>query len=59
MMAADFHADGSVSEPKAAFELEDRIGEFEPVGDRFLMVLRNDIDTPPVRVIANWQPPAK
>jgi WD40 repeat protein len=57
LMAADFHADGSVREPAVVFELGDRIGEFEPVGDRFLMVLRNDIETPPVRVIANWQPP--
>jgi eukaryotic-like serine/threonine-protein kinase len=57
LMAADFHADGSVREPALVFELGDRIGDFEPVGDRFLMVLRNDIDTPPVRVIANWQPP--
>jgi Tol biopolymer transport system component len=57
LMAAEFHADGSVREPAVVFELGDRIGEFEPVGDRFLMVLRNDIETPPVRVIANWQPP--
>jgi Tol biopolymer transport system component/predicted Ser/Thr protein kinase len=57
LMTADFHADGSVSEPKAAFELDDRVATYEPIGDRFLMVLRNDIDTPPVRIIANWQPP--
>ncbi|MDQ6802616.1 MAG: serine/threonine-protein kinase, partial [Acidobacteriota bacterium] len=57
LMAADFHPDGSVREPAPVFELGDRIGGFEPVGDRFLMVLRNDIDTPPLRVIANWQPP--
>jgi Tol biopolymer transport system component len=57
LMAADFHADGSVREPALVFELGDRIGAFEPVGDRFLMVLRNDIETPPLRVIANWQPP--
>jgi len=56
LMAADFHADGSVREPALVFELGDRIAGFEPVGDRFLMVLRNDIETPPVRVIANWQP---
>jgi len=54
-MAADFHADGSVSEPKVAFETDDRISTYEPVGDRFLMVLRNDIEaSPPLRVIANW-----
>jgi eukaryotic-like serine/threonine-protein kinase len=52
MLAADFHADGSVSEPKLLFELDDRIATYQPVGDRFLMLVSNDVDaSPPLRVI--------
>ena len=58
VMVADFH-DGVVSEPRVLFEVTDRIATYEPVGDRFLMVLINDIDaSPPARVIVNWHPPA-
>jgi WD40 repeat protein len=60
LMVADFTKDGTVSEPTLAFELDERILTFLPVGDRFLMVLRSDADgSQPVRIIANWQPPAK
>jgi len=60
LMVADFARDGIVSEPALAFELDERILTFQPAGDRFLMVLRSDADgSPPVRIIANWQPPAK
>jgi hypothetical protein len=41
------------------FELNDDIGGFVPVGDRFLMTLVNDNDAAPLRVITNWQPSAK
>ena len=58
IMAADFH-DGSVGEPKVLFQLSDRVAGYEPVGDRFLMVLVNDLEaSPPARVIVNWKPPA-
>lgn len=57
VMAAGFR-DGVVDEPKELFELSDRIATYEPVGDRFLMVLTNDLDaSPPARVIVNWRPP--
>lgn len=58
LMAADFH-DGAVSEPKVLFEVADSIAAYEPVGDRFLMVLFSAMDaSPPARVIVNWRPPA-
>jgi Tol biopolymer transport system component len=60
LMVADFHADGSTSEPAMAFELRDQIAAFQPMpaGDRFLMLLQSETEAaPPVRVIVGWQPP--
>jgi hypothetical protein len=58
LMAADFHADRSVREPSVLFEPGDRIVVSSSLSViAFLMVLRNDIDSPPIRIIANWQPP--
>ena len=44
-----------------AFQLDESIQQFEPMPDnRFLMLLYKDADaSPPVRIITNWQPPAK
>jgi Tol biopolymer transport system component len=60
LMAADFHADGKVTEPVALFQLDETIQDFQPMPDgRFLMLLYKDADASPlVRIIANWQPPA-
>jgi eukaryotic-like serine/threonine-protein kinase len=62
LMVADFHADGSTSEPTVAFELRDGISGFQlmPTGDRFLMLLQNEVDAAPAaRVIVGWQPPKR
>ncbi|HEY8130306.1 MAG TPA: hypothetical protein VII12_00325 [Thermoanaerobaculia bacterium] len=62
LMVAGFNADGSTSEPTVAFELRDGISGFQPMpsGDRFLMLLQNEVDaSPPARVIVGWQPPKR
>jgi Tol biopolymer transport system component len=61
LMVAEFHADGSTGEPTVAFELRDQILDYRPMpGDRFLMLLQNELDAaPPARVIAGWRPPSK
>lgn len=54
VMAADFR-DGLVGEPQQLFEMTDRIQSWQPVGDRFLMVLASDLDSAvPSRVIVGW-----
>ena len=60
LMAADFQ-NGVVREAVILFQLDESIQQFEPMPDnRFLMLLYKDADaSPPVRVITNWQPPAK
>jgi eukaryotic-like serine/threonine-protein kinase len=61
MMFADFHADGSTSDPILAFELHDQISAYflMPGSDRFMLMLQNEADaSPPARVIVGWQPPA-
>ncbi len=60
LMVADFGPNGSTTEARLLFELDDQIYGFLPVGDRFLMILQNEAEaSPPVRVITGWQPPAK
>ncbi len=57
VLAIDKFQDGLVSDPKTMFELSDRISTYAGYGDRFLMVLINDLEaSPPVRVIVGWQP---
>jgi Tol biopolymer transport system component len=60
LMAADFRADGSVSEPRVALTTDETIQTFEQTADgRFLMLLQNDAEgSPPVRIITGWTPPA-
>ena len=60
LMTAEFHADGSTTEPVTSFELNDQIDAFLPMpsGDRFMMLLQSELEaSPPAHVIVGWQPP--
>ncbi|HEY8132513.1 MAG TPA: hypothetical protein VII12_11545, partial [Thermoanaerobaculia bacterium] len=62
LMVATLNPDGSTSEPTLVFELRDVISGFQPLptGNRFLMLLQNEVDaSPPARVIVGWQPPKR
>ncbi|HSP13668.1 MAG TPA: protein kinase [Thermoanaerobaculia bacterium] len=58
LMVAEFHADGSTSEPALAFDNRDEIISFQPLaGDRFMVLSQNGVDaSPPARVIVGWHP---
>jgi len=58
LMVADFHGDGSTSEPVVAFDFRDQILQFAPMaGDRFMILSQSDADASPApRVIVGWHP---
>jgi eukaryotic-like serine/threonine-protein kinase len=58
LMAADFHSDGSTSEPAVAFDVREQIDSYQLAsGGRFILKTQNEAEaSPAARVIVGWRP---